>query len=298
MSRVSLLIPARNERFLAPTVRDVLAKATGDIEVIVVLDGEPEVEPLPDDPRLIVIRHGASLGMRPAINHAARIATGDFLMKLDGHCMLEEGFDDILTRDCEPNWIVVPRRVSLDPENWTVKHTGKSPVDAHYLSYPFEAHRPGAGLHGTVWLDRARRRRDVLIDDEMSSQGSCWFMSRNWWNRLGEMDTANYGSFIQEFQEIGLKTERLGGRVKVNKRTTYAHLHKGMQYGRGYHIAKSEWDKGQRYCISYWMREMKTIRALVERFDSYGLPVPTWPRRSDLTVDWGTVQLDMAPGGQ
>ena len=39
MSRVSLLIPARNERFLSRTVQDVCEKARGDVEVLVVLDG-------------------------------------------------------------------------------------------------------------------------------------------------------------------------------------------------------------------------------------------------------------------
>jgi hypothetical protein len=39
MSRVSVIIPSRNERFLAPTVADVLSKAAGEIEVITTLDG-------------------------------------------------------------------------------------------------------------------------------------------------------------------------------------------------------------------------------------------------------------------
>ena len=39
MSKVSVVIPSRGEQFLAPTVKDVLAKAAGNIEVIAVLDG-------------------------------------------------------------------------------------------------------------------------------------------------------------------------------------------------------------------------------------------------------------------
>lgn len=55
--RVSIIIPSRNERYLTPTVKGLLAQAAGDVEVIVMLDGGvPEVEPLPDDSRVRVIR--------------------------------------------------------------------------------------------------------------------------------------------------------------------------------------------------------------------------------------------------
>lgn len=293
MSKVSVIIPSRGERFLVPTVRDVLAKATGEIEVIVVLDGGPWPHahpdnplPLPDDPRLRVLRNPIPLGMRPAINDAARVATGDFLMKLDGHCAVEEGFDEILTADCDVDWVVVPRRDRLDAERWALQVTGKPPIDAHFLSYPFE--RPGdasCGLHGTVWPQRAAARRDVLIDDEMSSQGSCWLMPRAYfWRQIGPLDLARYGSFIQEFQEIGLKCWLSGGRVKCNKLTTYLHLHKGRTYGRGYSMAGLHHEAGRDFCTDFWMHDrwpspprVHPLRWLVERF----WPVPTWPADLD-----------------
>ena len=37
--KVSVIIPARNERFLAATVRGLLDNAVGDVEIIVMLDG-------------------------------------------------------------------------------------------------------------------------------------------------------------------------------------------------------------------------------------------------------------------
>jgi hypothetical protein len=36
---VSVIVPSRSERFLVPTVTDLLAKAQGPIEILVVLDG-------------------------------------------------------------------------------------------------------------------------------------------------------------------------------------------------------------------------------------------------------------------
>jgi len=283
---LSVIIPSRNERFLAKTVDDLFAKASGAIEVIAVLDGYWPQPILTDRPNLILLHRGAWQGMRPAINSAARIAHGDYLMKTDGHCLFAEGFDEALKADCEDDWIVVPRRYSLDAENWTILETGKAPVDAHFLSYPFE--RPGdrtCGLHGEVWRERARERKEILIDDEMSSQGSCWFMSRTHWNRLGEMEVEGYGSFSQEMQELANKTWLGGGRVVVNKRTWYAHLHKGKRYGTGYSFNNEQWkawaiekESARTFCIDWWLNDRWTARVrdfqwLLERF----WPVPVWP---------------------
>ena len=293
MAKVSVLIPSRGERFLPETVRDVLTQSRGDVEAIVVLDGYWPDEPLPfdDDPRLTILHKGAAQGMRPAINHAARVARGTHLMKLDAHCKLDEGYDVKLLADCDDDWVVVPRRHPLDPIAWAIQDNGKPPVDAHYLSYPYERiGDPKCGLHGTVWRQRAKARADVLVDDEMSSQGSCWFMGRAHWDRLGEMEVAKYGNFIQEFQELGLKTWLGGGQVKINKRTWYAHLHKGHTYGRGYFISRTEQERGTVFAREYWMRDrwadrVRDIRWLIERF----WPVPGWPADRAGQLDWDAV---------
>lgn len=279
-NRVSIIVPSRNEKFLVPTVNDLLTKHAGDIEIIVVLDGYWPNPPLPESTRLRVLHRGRAHGMRPAINAAASLATGQYLMKLDAHCMVEEGFDDVLRRDCDADWIVVPRRDRLDAEQWCKQRTGKPPIDAHYLSYPFERpDDPSCGLHGTIWPERARERKHVAIDDEMSSQGSCWFMhTRYFIDRIWPLDVANYGNFIAEFQEVGLKCWLSGGKVKVNKGTTYYHLHKGKRHGRGYFLSKSEQSRGSDFSTRFWMldqwpKRTHDLRWLVERF----APVPTWP---------------------
>jgi glycosyltransferase involved in cell wall biosynthesis len=282
--KVSIIIPSRNERFLSKTVEDVLSKARGDIEVIVCLDGYWPDPPLKEDKRLIQLHRGLSRGMRPGINAGVQIARGDYLMKLDGHCMVEEGFDTILSANCEEDWVVIPRRHRLDPEVWEIRNEGKAPIDYHFLSYPFE--RPDditCGLHGEWWPQRAKERAEILIDDEMSSQGSCWFMRRSWWNRMiGPLDVTNYGTFVQEFQEIGCKSWLGGGSVKVNKNTWYAHLHKGKTYGRGYTISKNDHAKGHEFTLRHWMLDLWTerkrdLRWLIEHFS----PVPTWPEDLD-----------------
>lgn len=294
--RVSIIIPSCKERFLPQTIHDLLSKAAGDVEIIAILDGYWPDQRLIEDRRLVLLHRGAQLGMRAGINAATQVARGEYLLKIDAHCMVERGYDVALKADCADNWVVVPRRYSLDPEQWAIKQTGKAPVDAHYLSYPYEPGRAGVGLHGTVWNEKARTRQNVLIDDEMSSQGSCWFMSRAWWDRrFGRLESEYYGSFIQEFQEIGCKTWLGGGEVKVNKKTWYAHLHKGKEYGRGYFISKGEMSEGSKYAVLHWMNDrwadrQHDFRWLVEHF----WPVPSWPTSATGALDWDVVMRGTA----
>lgn len=74
MSKLSVIIPSRNEIFLKKTVEDLLSKAEGEIEVIAVLDGYWPTPPLNDDNRLIILHRGDAMGMRAAINGVAAIA--------------------------------------------------------------------------------------------------------------------------------------------------------------------------------------------------------------------------------
>lgn len=287
--RVSVVLPARNEQFLSRTVQDLLDHARGDVEIVPVIDGTAAGPALPVDPRVRPIVNPVSIGMRPCINTGMAQATGEYLMKLDGHCSMGEGFDEILKADCDDDWIVVPRRGALDPENWCRAENGKPWIDAHYLSYPWDtrplganSRRAGDGLQGAWWPERAKRLLHEPISDEMQSQGSCWFLSRKYWDRRGPMRTDLYGSFIREFQELGLTCWLGGGHCVVNKKTTYLHVHKGTRYGRGYSLSGAEADKGSKFCVRFWMlnewpERVHDLKWLIEKFS----PVPGWPEDLD-----------------
>ena len=282
---ISVIIPARNELFLYKTIKDILAKATGPIEVIPVLDGYwCSPEELIQDPRVMYLHFGSSRGMREAINSAARIAHGEFLLKSDAHCMFEPGFDEVLKagvpeyteRTGSDAWIVIPRRNRLDAEKWELQDVGKPPVDYEYLSSPADA-----GVKGNIWTQRSIERANdpkYDIDENMSFQGSCYFITKNHYlNRLGGMSEEGYGSFVREAQEIGLKTWLGGGKIFTNKKTSYAHLHKGKTYGRMYFLNAREIDAGNRYCDDLWFNNRwggakYDLAWLIERF----MPVPTW----------------------
>jgi len=83
---LSIIIPSRNEQFLQKTVDDLLAKAEGLIEIIIVFDGVwGDVSKLTDK-RIRMIHHGTvreSKGMRASINAGMAIAQGEYVMKID-----------------------------------------------------------------------------------------------------------------------------------------------------------------------------------------------------------------------
>ncbi len=278
---VSVIIPSCNERFLQPTIDDILVKAKGKIEIIVYLDEFWPDPPLKDDPRVTIIHHSERKGMRPGINACASIARGKYLMKLDAHCILDEGFDLKLAADCEPDWIVIPRRYALDKQTWL---RDKKITDHLYLSPPEKKPKDAKqywerGFHGVRWGSYNKRPdvKERLLDDTMSFQGSCWFMHKDYfYNTLGGMDL-RYGVFSQEAQELGNKCWLSGGRVVRNKKTWYAHLHKGPSMGRGYFISRNVMDAGPKFSIDFWMnnrwdKQIHDMRWLVDKF----APVPGW----------------------
>lgn len=268
MTDLSILIPARNEIFLQKTIEDILAKATGNLEVIAVLDGYWPNPRLKDDSRLVILHRGRSMGMRAAINGAAAIAKGKYLMKCDAHCMFAPGFDTVLMADCQENWVVVPRRYALDPEKWEIIDNPKYPIDYMYLS---------SKLHGVVWDEKNKDEglKDKPIDETMSNQGSVWFMPKSYFEKLELMDEDTYGTFWNEFQEIGLKCWLSDGRVMVNKKTWYAHWHKTS--GRCYSLSGSGQPQAlaavERWKTKGWHKQTLPLSWLVEKF----WPVPGWP---------------------
>jgi len=281
---LSIIIPARHEIYLQQTVSDVLAKAAGDIQVIVILDGYWPDPVLQDDRRLIVV-HRERRGMRDSINDAVKVARGEWLMKLDAHCMMSPGFDEVLLKDIDKDWIVVPRRYSLDADEWQVKNH-KPWTDYEYLAWPYNYKfiKSGRrGMHAMPWDERTNERINILLDENMTFQGSCWVMAREHFvKRIGWAKPHIYGQFSCEAQELGLTTQLTGGKIMLNKRAWYAHLWKGRAYSekcreifgqphtrQGFSEAKL----GPQFVVNHWLMECKAIDKLIERFS----PVPGWP---------------------
>jgi glycosyltransferase involved in cell wall biosynthesis len=222
MTKLSIIIPSRNEPHLTATIDNIFAQARGEVEVVAIIEDAATCMP-PDwdkvqarHSNLHTILHTEAKGMRPAINAGAASAISrgaKYLAKFDAHCAFGEGFDLTLAADCDADWIVVPRRLRLDPDTFAPRTDGRPPIDYHYLSFPDNVNDfGGPGLNGKVWDARQRERADILLDEELSSQGSGWFCHASYFQFLELMDHGSYGKFWSEFQEIGFKCWLSGGR--------------------------------------------------------------------------------------
>lgn len=278
---ISVVIPSRNEIYLNKTVEDILKKAEGNIEVIVTTDGYWS-KPIIEDEKVRYIHLTKPRGMRNAINMGVAVAKGKYILKSDAHCLFDEGFDIKLMADMQSNWVVIPQRKRLDAENWCVKEIDYKPdVDYEYLSYPGNPKDwGGAGLHGRQWNDRTRERKDILIDDNPTFQGSCFFIEKEYFHFLELEDDVHYGYFNHEAQEICLKTWLSGGKVKTNKNTFYCHWHKGKESGRGYALDNRQLDKGTLY-TNQWITNSAWNEKQIYDFSSfieYFMPMPEWDK--------------------
>jgi glycosyltransferase involved in cell wall biosynthesis len=301
---LSAIIPSRNAPswpFLQRTVDDLFNKAAEEVEVIVILDGFRPDPPLKEQKNLTVVFHPEAQGMRQGINLGASIAKGKYIMKVDDHCMFDAGYDKALKENCDDNWLAVPSRFALHGEQWL---EGKErpfkygPVEYLYLTFPYNLDDQfGFGFHGKKWRGeygltggyyaREKKRKDIRIDDMLSFQGSCWFMHRKRFFENGCMQTEGYFQH-QEAQEMCFKVWLSdGGRCVINKKTWYAHLHKGSDYGRGYHMLKHHQIKSNIYSADTWMNnkwsgQTRPMKYVIDKF----WPLEAWPEDWDNPKHW------------
>jgi hypothetical protein len=271
MAKVSVVLPAREEPFLQRTVDDLFAKAAGDIEVIAVLDGWSSVPPpLKTHPKLRIIQWATVRGLRPAINAGMAMATGEYVMKLDAHCAVSPGFDEVLQRACDDNCIVVPTKYSLQTETWGPRG---DPWQHFYLTYPWSLEINHVGLQDKVCSRavHARYAHETPLAEIVTFQGSAWLMRKTHWDkRIGPMDAEHY-YYAQEPTEIGCRTWLGSGRVLVHKEAWYAHLWKGSGNRRGFPRMKLPWARAHAWSADYWFHDrwrerVHDFKFIVEKF--------------------------------
>jgi hypothetical protein len=304
MSSLSVLITARNEQFLTRTVEDCLANMRGgNTNVIVNLDG-PINPPVPDDPRVVKLSHPGVIGQRAGINAAARASTAKYVMKLDAHCSVDEGFDLKLMEPYEAGEIgmdttTIPRMYNLHVFDWLCRGCGNRTYQGPRpeLCEKCKAKGPDRFEMVMVWQPRRHKRTDQArfdqdlhfqywrdaekrawaqgdIADVMSFVGCCFFMplARYW-----ELDGLDEGhsSWGQMGTEVSCKSWLSGGRMVVNKRTWFTHLFRTQP---GFSFPYPNPGIGARkYSQELWMnnrwpKQTRPLSWMIEKFS----PLPGW----------------------
>jgi glycosyltransferase involved in cell wall biosynthesis len=320
MVDLSILIPSRNEMFLARTIQDILENIEGDTEVIVVLDGEWADPPLVQHPKVTIIHHPISIGQRAATNEAARTSTAKYLMKVDAHCAFDKGFDMKMMVDMREDWTVAPLMRNLHAFDWVCKKCGdrryQSPTPTscpkcdnkteferdvvwiakkspQSVSFCFDA-EPHFNYFGEF---SKRPEGQGELTESMSLQGSCFMMTRDKYFELGICDEA-FGSWGSLGIEVACKTWLSGGKVMVNHKTWYAHMFRtqGGDFGFPYHLSGNQINGAKKYAKDLffnnkWDKQIRPLSWLVERF----WPVPGWTEE-DLNKVRGDIAKPITKG--
>ena len=304
MRDLSVIIAARNEEFLARTVEGVLEKKRANTEIIVICDGNWPNPPIKDHPDVTIVYHPVSVGQRAAVNEGARLSQAKFIMKLDAHCILDEGFDVKLMADCEYDWTVIPRMYNLHAFDWVCTKRNETKCDGRIYQGPSGKLCPkcGAGMEREmIWQPRWNRQSDFMrfdkdlhfqywgdyrkrpeaqgdICDVMSFIGACFFINRKRYWDLDGLDE-EHGSWGQMGTELSCKTWLSGGRLVVNKKTWFSHMFRtqGADFGFPYPLSGAQTDHARRYSQDMWRngKWKKAIRKLDWIIDKFK-PVPGW----------------------
>ena len=222
---LSILIPSRNEPYLDKTIEDIKEHAEGEIEILAEED--------------------KGLGQRALTNKLARQAKGDYLMKLDAHCSLSQGFDLALLSEIDDKTILSPLLLPLDGQSWTIN--GKKQM----AQFVFDSNFVMQHAEGNV-------------GETMVLQGSCWLITKkNYfdWNVCDE----SLGSWGMQSLELGIKAYLNGGVCKTTRNAYVGHLfrHKDEEfpYQRDIEPGKFANEEMKRRYYN------KSIAGLIEKFN-------------------------------
>lgn len=315
---LSILIPSRNEMFLAKTIENILENIRADTEIIAVCDGEWADPPIEDHPKVKLIYHSESIGQRAAVNEAANLSQAKFVMKLDAHCSVDKGFDVKLMKDCEYDWTVIPRMYNLHAFDWKCKkcgnqtYQGADPIKCEKCDNTKDFEKV------IIWERRKSRRSDFArfdnnmkfqywraygkrpegkkdITDTMSSIGACFFMHRERFFDLGGLDE-EHGSWGQFGTEIACKSQLSGGRHMVNKKTWFAHMFRtGKGFSFPYKQSGRQVQNARKYSNEMWKGNKwpKAKHDLQWLIDKYA-PVPDWEEETKVILKEAKAKIQVA----
>lgn len=292
MMDLSVIIPARNEEFLQRTIDSVLGAAQADTEVIAVLDGYWPTPGIRDDSRVTLIHNSSPIGQRAATNKGVKYSQAKYIMKLDAHCSLGDGFDKILIEDCKPDWTLVPRMHNLHAFDWVCRdcshrtYQGPTPNSCSKCGGKNVQKeiiwKPRMNSIDYMWFDTdlkfryfdktaldpygqdvnsmkklfGHKYRDWAKGDvtpQMTSLGACWFMERERFWEIDGLDEG-HGGWGQMGVEIACKSWLSGGKQMVDKRTWYAHMFRtqGGDFSFPYELSGRDVSKARRHSQNMW----------------------------------------------
>jgi glycosyltransferase involved in cell wall biosynthesis len=295
MSKLSILIPARQEIYLKQTIDDIFKHAEGDIEVLVGLDGleENDIDLVAlaqikyTQKKLQFVINEKPMGQRAMTNYLAQKATGDYLMKLDAHCSLSQGFDVELLKLAKEATVVVPALTNLHCYDWICdkghrkngqqfedkkceqcgeemkKELVWKPIPKPVMTnYYFDTN-----LHFQYCEEQDEEHFET---ETMSIQGSCFMISKkDYWDL--EVCDEKFGNWGQQGTEVSCKVWLSGGRIISTRNCFYSHWFRTFPYENPVDkILKVQEYSRDLFLNNKWSLQKKPIQWLIEKFDYPG----------------------------
>jgi ribosomal protein L37E len=271
---LSILIPARNEQFLKNTVEDILKNKRGKTEIIVGLDGEWSDPGLPQHPDVQVLKVPDPIGQRAMVNQLCRLSKAKYVMKLDAHCAVDEGFDVKMMAEMKEDYTMVPKMYNLHVFDWVCTKCG----NRRYQGKKGKCEKCGGEeIKDMVWKPRWSRENTAMRFDKnmrfaywgaykkyqqgdvvetMSILGACFMLTREGFWEL-EICDEDHGSWGQQGTEVACKTWLSGRKLMCNKKTWFAHLFRtqGDDFGFPYDNPGTEIEKARAYSKDLWLND-------------------------------------------
>ena len=296
---LAIIIPSRNEEFLKNTVEDLLKNKRGKTEIIVGLDGQWSNPSLIQHPDVCVIYVPESVGQRAMSNMCARLTKAKYIMKLDAHCSVDEGFDVKMLeafKKTGDNVVMAPLMRNLHVFNWLCKcgfthyqdkgslcPECKSEMTKEMVWEPRKGTRnyaycfdtdPHFQYHSAHRnTDKFKKEAKTGLTESMSLQGSCFVMTKE--NYLGlNIDDEAMGSWGSQGLTVACKFWLSGGRVLTNHKTWYAHCFRTKQangFGFPYPQSGKQIDGAKKmakdlFFGNKWDKAIHPLSWLIERF--------------------------------
>jgi len=321
---LSIIIPSRNEEFLARTVQDILENIEADTDVIAFLDGAWAEPPVEQHERVNVIHANNPVGQRAGANIAASISRAKYVMKVDAHCSFDKGFDRKMIEGFKmgENNIMVPVMRNLHAFSWVcpcghevyqsptpgtpnakvdrcpdcdkfewkkeIKWIGKERPQS--VSYCFDSEPHFQYFNEYKKTDKYKEELKTGFTETMSLQGSCFMLTReNYWKwRICDEKVGNWGN---QGIEVACKGWLSGNKVLVNHNTWYAHMFRtqGGDFSFPWPASGNDAQKTKKkvtdlFWGNKWEHKKKPLKWLVERFNPPGWTEEQLAQLPDLKV--------------
>lgn len=302
--KLAVLVIGRNEMFLNRTIQDILEHKCPETEIIVGLD---EVwDDIPIHPDVTVYYTPVNIGQRAITNQICKLTEAKYVMKLDSHCSVAQGFDLEMFKCFEElgdNITAVPLMRNLHAFNWLCKNDHRryqgpsgpctecgEPTEREMIWKGKDSPRSTSYLFSTEpkfdYFGEYKPIQDATGSDyveSMSLQGSCFMLTREKYWELDICDES-FGSWGSQGIEVAVKTWLSGGRVICNKKTHYSHMFRtqGGDFGFPYKQHQSTVEKAKKtarelFFDNRWEGQILPLSWLVEKFNP---PERSWSKEA------------------